>query len=68
MTDVYEYPIASIIIDLNVEFPIERTTMAYKSFFDIVPIFGGYFSIITSLFITIPTVLFSTKPFVNKVT
>ena len=32
---------------------------------NVIPIFGGYFSIITSLFITVPVLLFSRKGFIT---
>jgi len=57
-----------ITFELNLGFPIEKTIEKYYSLLDVIPIFGGYFTILTSLFITGPILLFSTHGFIRKMT
>ena len=50
---------------LNLKFPIEVIEETQYSLFMVIPIFGGYFTIITTLFITFPYLIFSTNGFVT---
>jgi len=48
---------------MNPEFPVVLSTETYYSVFNAISVFGGYVSIISALFITIPIALFGNREF-----
>ena len=48
---------------MNPNFPVVYSIEIYYSFFNTISLFGGYLSIITIVFITIPITLFAGKVF-----
>ena len=53
--------------NLLIKYEISTTDIIYTSLLDVISIFGGYFSIITSIFIATPLTLFGVKGFVQHI-
>ena len=61
------FKVNCIITILNLKFPIEEKIKIYYTVIDAITKFGGYITIITSIFITIPVLLFSKNEFKNYI-